>query len=180
MRRAETYEMISNAYHNWLIEQVDMLRSNRKRLEQKLMNTEYVPLLERDENRAADGEDLKYRFAYENGYEYYEVEDAIGCGCSMLEMMVALCLRCQDYISACEGDRTVARELFNEQLSSMGLARYTDRNYDEERVSELLARFMDGYGNLFGGESDRPRTTELWTQAMHRLDEMIFEGCMTL
>lgn len=131
-----------------------------------------------DENRYRDGINLRYRFGYERGVDHrlidlYFADDP----CSVLEMMVALCLRCEEQIMCNdeEGDRTC--EWFNSMMDSLGMAKvvYGTEAYD------ILSRFVnreyepDGKGGLFtipNCEKDM-RTAEIWYQAMWYLDEVL-------
>ena len=51
-----------------------------------------------DENRFNDGQDLRYRFGYENNIAGYDIDEmSFRKGpCSILEMMVALAIKCEE------------------------------------------------------------------------------------
>ena len=62
----------------------------------RLFETDFNYILPRDGNRYEDGIDLRYRFGYENGLEDQLIaRDLDDKPCSVLEMMVALALRCE-------------------------------------------------------------------------------------
>lgn len=61
-----------------------------------LYHREYDPALPMDSNRAGDGLGLRYRFSDLKRYRYEDVEAALPETCSMLEMMIALALRCEE------------------------------------------------------------------------------------
>lgn len=88
--------MPKDGYMDWIIAQVcdgeweDM--AQRRYLFDALDREKFFPACARDENRAEDGANLRQRYLQETG------EDA-GRGqrrCSMLEMLAALALRCEE------------------------------------------------------------------------------------
>lgn len=124
----------------------------------------------RDENRAEDGIDLRYRF----GYEKY-----INRPCSVLEMMLALAIRCEETImdNPDIGDRT--SQWFWRMIVNLGLGDMRDDVYDERHVNRVVERFLsrdyspDGEGGLFyipNCECDM-RDVEIWVQLCWYLDE---------
>ncbi len=149
-----------------------------------LHETEFVYILERDGNRADDGIDLRYRFAYEYNLDRLDIDDTMGdIPCSVLEMMVALALRCEEHITYNpeDGDRT--GKWFFEMVDSLGLIGMDDAYFDEYVCEEVLQRFMrrryapDGHGGLFILSDDRHdmRKAEIWYQLMWYLNENIYE-----
>lgn len=177
---------IMNDYFEWLF---DKLCKNRdsgqysfKKLLTHLHNTEFRYLLQRDSNRAMDGIGLRYRFAVDQGHE--EVSDTVkrylDGPCSVLEMMTALAIRCEeDTMSNTDfGDRT--RQWFWDMVVNLGLGSMTDDRYDKYHVDYILNRFLDreyepdGKGGLFrikGCDRDL-RTVEIWYQLCWYLDNI--------
>ena len=105
-----------------------------------------------DENRAEDGVDLRWRFACERGNDIYDGD--IEGPCSMLEMMVALAIRCEAFMDdPTIGDRTA--QWFWEMVVSLGLGAMYNRRFDRKYVEEVVSRFLDrdyepnGKGGLF-------------------------------
>lgn len=142
----------------------------------QLQNTEFVPILGHDCNRADDGIRLRYRFADANDIPHTEVADKIDIRpCSMLEMMLALAIRCEEDITGDMEYGCHAAKWFWVMIRSMGLDTMTDYVYDEEQVRKVLLKFMkreykrNGSGGLFQIDDDTVdmRTTEIWYQ-MHR------------
>lgn len=141
--------------------------------------------LEMDGNRADDGIDLRYRFAYESHYDAALVEEALmGKSCSVLEMMVALSQRCEEHITDDPGlgDRTA--KWFFEMIESLGLRDMDDAHFDKIAAADILDRFMrreylpSGLGGLFtisDAEHDM-RDAEIWYQMMWYLNENLYEG----
>lgn len=91
-----------NAYFEWLIEHVCGGRYNKllryRRLLLWLHKTEFIYSNPMDSNRVDDAVDFRRRFGY-LGKEH---------SCSVLEMMVALAVRCEEHIMGNQeiGDRT--------------------------------------------------------------------------
>lgn len=154
-----------------------------KNLLRYLFDTDFIYELERDENRAIDGIDLRYKFGYYNDIP----EDAIGDyldnrPCSVLEMMVALCNRIEDHImsDADFGDRT--GQWFWGMIENLGLDRMIDTRFDLRRVSQTIDRFLhreyepDGRGGLVTIEDCEYdlRTVEIWYQVMWFLTKFYF------
>ena len=125
-----------------------------------------------DGNRAEEGIDLRYRFTEELGYPQAAAAELDDRDCSVLEMLTALSIRCEEHImhDDKEGDRT--RMWFWEMLGNLGLIEYTDYHYDETAVNMILERLLNhdygphGEGGLFY-IPDCPRdlrTVEIWYQ----------------
>jgi hypothetical protein len=131
-------------------------------------------LIPKDQNRAEGGIDLRYRFAISQGYEddIEEILYILDGPCSILEMMVALAIRCEEDImdDPCMGDRTA--QWFWGMIVSLGLGPMMDHNFDVLLVDEVIHRFLnreyepDGTGGLFtirNCEEDL-RDVEIWIQ----------------
>lgn len=96
----------------------------------------------------------------------------------MLEMMIALALRCEETImdNPQKGNRT--KQWFWQMVASLGLSSMTDDNYDRRHVRLVLNQFMrndyepDGHGGLFTiyGSKDDLRNVEIWVQLLWYLD----------
>ena len=154
-----TRNAINNKYFEWLSDRVSSERYSEHlsytKLLVKLHDTDFRYSIPKDENRAEDGIDLRWRFANECDISYRDVEDAIDRPCSIFEMMVALSIRCEETImdDPSIGDRT--RQWFWGMVTNLGLGAMTDSRYDEEYVDYILDRFLDreydpnGKGGLF-------------------------------
>ena len=133
-----------------------------------------------DGNRAEDGVDLRYRFGYEHNIETPVIAECLDDKeCSVLEMMVALAVRCEEHImdNPDVGDRT--GKWFRDMIANLGLNGMTDDCFDRHYVERILHRFMsreykrNGDGGLFTEHHNRidMRFVEIWYQAMWYLDE---------
>lgn len=132
-----------------------------------------------DEARAYDGIDMRYEFGYEIHADDRLIASVLDVRpCSMLEMMIALCYRCESIAADNrKGDRL--GQWFWFMLHSLGLAGMNDREFDERLARDILDRFArndyakNGEGGLFTLRdcSEDLRTKELWWQMCHYLNE---------
>jgi hypothetical protein len=171
-------------YFEWLCDKIIDDESNLKysKLMSHLYDTIFVPVMEMDENRAEDGKGLRRRFELETQLPKYTIADIFQhrTACSMLEMMVALAIRCEETIMTDEeyGDRTAM--WFWNMIVSLGLGTMNDNRFDEKYINIVLDRFMDrqykrnGEGGLFtiDGIKKDMRTIEIWYQMMWYLDNL--------
>lgn len=173
-------DRISSQYFKWLSGLVH--RERYSRLLSLLHEIDFKYSISKDQNRAADGESLRYRFALMEGYEdsIDEVLDILDFPCSVLEMMVALALRCEEDImdDASIGDRTA--QWFWEMIVSLGLGSMNDTMIDDDRVIDIIERFLDrdyepnGKGGLFTIRrcNEDLRNVEIWRQLCWYLDSI--------
>lgn len=178
---------ISAEYFEWLCNTVAIETNTGRfaytKLLSQLYDIEFTYTIERDRNRAEDGINLRYRFAIMNGYEdmYKTVLCILDGPCSVLEMMIALAIRCEENIMDDPdiGDRT--KQWFWEMVTSLGLGPMTDDEYDWLTVKSAIERFLyreyfpDGRGGLFtirGCDRDM-RTIEIWSQLCRYLDSIV-------
>ena len=134
-----------------------------------LHNTEFKYVLPMDENMAENGISLRYHFALELGYEH--IPECLYGPCSVLEMLIALSMKCEDYMDdAAYGDRT--RQWFWNMLTNLGIGYMEDSIFNKASVKQSLDRFMnreydpDGRGGLFRIKDCRYdlREVEIWHQ----------------
>lgn len=162
-----------NDYFDWLLERVciERLRPVNKIkhysfLFQQLMNTPFQVILDRDRNRISDGMDLRSEY----GIAFYDRK------CSVLEVLVALSIRIEtEYLG--EPGNEHPEEIFWEFLDNLDLTWYINRRYDEQKVGDILNRWMDRrfYSNGVGSICPRKdrrgfvrdeRDVELWDQVI--------------
>lgn len=172
---------IKEEYFDWILDQVTVpeIHYNYLKLFRILYETEFTWTIEYDENRAADGIDLRSKFAEQMGYSYEEWRKNLDDRpCSLLEMMAALAIRCEDCImgDADYGDRTDI--WFWNMIVTMGLKDEDDEEIDviyvKERVKRVLNRdyAADGYGGFFyvPGRTDLQKS-EIWYQLNYWLNQ---------
>lgn len=170
-------DRIGNDYFEWLLDLVCGDRtSSAISFRKLLMRLHSIPFrysILKDENRAADGEGMRYRFAY----DYPGIENAdeyLDGPCSVLEMMVALAVRCEESIMDDPevGNRT--GQWFWGMVVNLGLGSMTDDRFDIRYVDDVIQTFLDrdyrpdGKGGLFTvRHCDKDlRDIEIWIQML--------------
>jgi len=144
-----------------------------------LHDVEFAYILDMDGNRYEDGISIRYRFGYEMHIDAAIIASEIDVGkCSMLEMMCALSLKCEEHIMSDPdiGDRT--GKWFWDMIISLGLSDMTDSRFSKSYVDDVIYIFLHrkykptGEGGLFTVPNiDRDfRRIELWEQMMHYLN----------
>lgn len=173
---------INNKYFEWMYDLVCRDRfaddiSFRKLLAElhKIEFIFYIPL---DANRADDGIKLRRRFALE--LNDAELATKIKGPCSVLEMILALAIHCEDIMDdPLVGDRT--SQWFWGMIANLGLGSMDDSNFNKLYVGETIARFLNrdyepnGKGGLFTvRNSDIDiRDKEIWYQLCHYLNTVV-------
>lgn len=173
---------IENEYFEWLYNLVCDKKfadpiSYRKLLAQ-LHSTVFIYSIPKDSNRAEDGIDLRWKFGLSKGD--MGLSDYIDGPCSVLEMIVALAIRCEEDIMDDPhiGDRT--KQWFWKMITNLGLGSMTDDQFDRQYVSDCITTFLnreyeyDGRGGLFtirNCDTDL-RTVEIWYQLCWYLDSI--------
>lgn len=178
-----TREEVMNDYFDWLYNAVCKNRYSKhisyRKLLKRLHEIEFTFSMPKDMNRAEDGVDLRYRFAYDY-CSPASAETFLDGPCSVLEMMVALAIRCEETImdNPLIGDRT--GQWFWGMIVSLGLGAMMDDRFDEERVDSIIDRFLNreyepnGKGGLFTVRNcDQDlRDVEIWFQMCWYLDSI--------
>lgn len=169
-------------YFHWMSEIVDKDMQFTKLL-RALNETIFISKIPRDENRIADGIDLRRRFILDNGYYSHEelILDCLDGPCSVLELMLALAFRCEENIMLDPdyGDRT--SHWFWGMVTTLGLGGMFNDRFDERVFSKSMVTFMNrtyspnGEGGLFkiNDAPDDMRNVEIWTQLLWYLDTII-------
>lgn len=177
-------KQIEKEYFSWLLKFIAPCRRYTKVL-RKLYDTDFTYSIKLDENRSHDGRDLRARFIYEKyPNDEYLLRDIDNRKCSILEMMIALSIRIEDFIMSDDkyGNRT--SEWFHSMLRSLGLNKSNNDNYDREYVETIIYVFSNrhykanGEGGLFTVHNHRldMRNIEIWYQMTNYLNEIIEEG----
>lgn len=153
-----------------------------RKLLRHLHDIEFTYTLSMDENRAVDGTNLRYRFGYDCGYDDSIIERyLIDKPCSVLEMIVALAIHCEEHIM---DDPEIGNRLsvwFWNMINSLGLGRMDDHNFDAQYADFVVDRFLkreyksNGEGGLFTvprAKKDLTRV-EIWYQMCWFLDSIL-------
>lgn len=176
-------DRIKSDYFEWMHDLVCGNRFGRSISYRKLLtflhDVEFTYFIPYDENRAVEGIALRYRYCVI--HECEDMEIYLTGPCSVLEMMIALAIRCEENImdDPGMGDRT--GQWFWNMITNMGLGSMSDSNYNEWLVNDVVTRFLerdyepDGRGGLFrvkGWHRDM-RTAEIWHQLMAYINSLV-------
>lgn len=170
---------LDELYLTWLYSQVGRVPKRRSprtylTLLRQLYNKKFVPIVPRDDNRAADGINLRYDFIDDERIE--DVDPAwMDIECSMLEMLIGLS---RIFSFEAEGE---PRDWFWVLLKNMNLYEYNDIDgVPFHKVEEILDRIIwrryqpNGRGGIFPLKyaKEDQREVELWYQMSAYLLEM--------
>ena len=186
-----TKTQLNRLYFDWMYHLVSGRRPRGSKvptyhkLLEYLYETDFDYILPMDGNRFEDGIDLRYRFGRENDYDQYMISVYLDDRpCSVLEMMVALAVRCEDHIMEDPdvGDRV--GQWFWEMVVSLGLGSMNDQNYDPDYTQDVIDHFLNrdyepnGRGGLFTIEdpAEDQRKIDIWYQMCAHLNEIIDES----
>ena len=167
-------DRVNDEYFEWLCGLIDITRFSRhisyRKLLMHLHNIEFTWFIPNDDNRADDGIQLRRRYSLV--LEDMRLQDYIQGPCSVLEMMVALAIRCEESImdDAQIGDRI--GQWFWSMIHNLGLSPMSDNRFDRDFVDDAIARLLnreyepDGRGGLFTVKhcDHDMRTVEIWRQ----------------
>ena len=186
-------EKLERLYFHWLCWSMGAHRKPPRRFDKLFETLHEIPFrysLPMDGNREEDGINLRYRYAEESGYDERMVASVLDRKpCSVLEMMTALCIRCEESImDGYSLDRLPRTSTFSEylfwiMLDNLGLSEMDDMHFDINIVEEAVDRFLDrdyeadGDGGLFILKFPRRdlRGVEIWYQMCWYLDELLGE-----
>lgn len=176
---------IEDEYFEWMYQKVCKNKNNKfisfYKLLKNLHNIEFTFVLQEDVNRAIDGTDLRYKFALSK--DDLNISNILNDKpCSVLEMMIALSIRCEETImdDTEYGDRT--GQWFWEMMSNLGIGMMTDDIYDSTIVNHIIRIFLNrlykpnGKGGLFyiyDCDTDL-RDISIWTQLCWYLDRFTY------
>lgn len=168
---------LDEAYFEWLAVQVVNIRlrnprTTRWEVLKQLYRTEFFWRIRNDDNRVADGKELRTEFLDGGTAECWEEQ-----GCSFLEMLIALSRRL-----AFQTEGASVAEWFWHLMANAGLD-ISDWDYEENRMETYVDQVLqsinnrtydtNGRGGLFPlHESDIDQTKiELWYQMNYYLLE---------
>lgn len=173
-------EPLDELYFQWLYRQVGKAGTNGSKTHWKLLrqlySKEFVWVVPNDDNRVADGVQLRWLFVAESQLERVDAS-WMNMGCSVLEMLLAVSHR---LAFEAEG-RSV--EWFWVLMKNLALDEFTDSNYDGfiVEVDEILEKFIwrryhaDGRGGIFPLQDAvvDQRDVEIWYQMSMYLHEKL-------
>ena len=176
-----TINDVKNEYFEWLYDLVCKDRYSGdvsfRKLLMHLHGREFTFTILMDENRAFDGVSLRWQYICDKDYSPDILED-LNEPCSILEMMVALCFKCDGIMDDPSiGDRF--SQWFWHMIVSLGLGGMNDDNFNKRKADNAINRFLNrdyepnGKGGLFtirNCEYDL-RHVEIWHQMCWYLDE---------
>ena len=167
-------DRVNDEYFEWLCEIVNTKRFSKQTSYRKLLihlhNLAFTWIIPMDDNRADDGIQLRRKFSLAR--DDMSLQNYIHGPCSVLEMMVALAIRCEETImdDGMIGDRT--GQWFWGMIHNLGLSPMRDTAFDRDYVDDVILRLLnrdydpDGRGGLFtvkNCEYDM-RDVEIWCQ----------------
>lgn len=178
------YEL-KRKYFDWICSMICDSRHRKtqyRKLLEHLNDVPFLAILEMDENRSVDGINMRYRFGRDCGYDDRIIASLLDDHpCSILEMMAALAIRCEEHImeDSDMGNRT--GQWFWSMVNSLGLVTMSNDFYNSSYVDNVLQRFInreyrpDGEGGLFivRNSGQDMRDIEIWYQLCMYLDSII-------
>lgn len=178
---------LQNEYFQWMVELISdnvpkINTSQYGKLLSYLHNVGFFIAIGMDSNRAEDGIDLRYRFGYEKSHDQAAIAVCLDDGvCSVLEMLVALSLRCEESIMSNSDIGNRLGQWFWGMIDNLGLLTMTDSNFDKEYINSVMDKFLnrqyspDGKGGLFTIPNCKVdlRDVEIWYQMSWYLNRVI-------
>ena len=162
-----------NDYFDWLYFKV--VRNNSyRRLFRTLHSIEFEYFVDYDENRAADGVNLRWYYVDDGGQD-----DILKWKrpCTVLEMLIGLALQMECITEDPDEDYSCAH-WFWMMLDNLDLLDMTDDEFDKDYIFKRVEMFIsrtyepDGNGNIIYIQdcNDDLRTVEIWSQMCWYLD----------
>lgn len=162
---------LDDLYLTWLYSQVGSVKERNPsrtywKILRQLYTKEFVWIIPNDDNRAADGQDLRQEFLKDENLQNVD-PNWVHLGCSMLELLVGLSRRLSFE------DDGEPRAWFWQLMENLGLEQYNDHTpIPEVDVDECLNTVIwrtykrNGAGGLFPLKRARKdqREVEIWFQ----------------
>lgn len=181
--RSNKYGVLRD-YHRWLISLVDdeigTMAYDYSQLMGFLSDISFKWTMDMDKNRAEDGLQLRYEYDYSFGGRGISVSEELeDVPCSVLEMLVALSLRCYDeFLSGFDEETASPHRVFFDMITNLGLSGERDDRFSFDFCLKKCNKFLkreyqrDGYGNIFrvNPKDLDCRDTEIWWQMMRYVD----------
>ena len=176
--------LIREDYFDWMVSKVNntndpfVNKVTYNKLLKHLDSVDFTYCIPEDENREANGIELRDIFCYECDKNKETTIPELSRPCSVLEMMIALAINLEEGFAADAefGDRT--GYWFWCMINSMQLGYQDDEDFDPRyadiKINRMLERkySKDGKGGLFHieGIGEDMRDISIWMQAMWFLD----------
>lgn len=155
-------------YKDWLFDIIrfDDYCDRYERLLLYLSGRQFTWFVDHDDNRAEDGFALRWKFSDEDFWT-----GRLPSRCSVLEMMIALSMRCEDAVyDPEEGDRVAL--WFWDMIENLGLMGMDNVGFDREYCRKVVDRLLErryeknGAGGLFRTKNYEidMRKSEIWYQ----------------
>lgn len=182
-------EPLDDQYFAWLYSQVGLVRlknprANYWQLAKQLYKTEFQYFVPNDDNRAADGVQLREEFLDQSpGSDDGTVREWLSLECSFFEMVVALARRAS-FESPSRGHNTPG-DWFWKIMQNLDLDRFNDAIFEIEHAEYYIGSALgvvnertycpDGTGGMFplNEPQEDQREVEIWYQmAAYLLEQM--------
>ena len=171
-------------YYQWLLDKIDGHMPpyyDYSLLLQELHSIEFTYGIEMDENRAYDG--VKLRWTYIDEMNIPDIFYKEGIPCSVLEMLIALSLRCDESIMYEEGVKRPSK-WFWIMIENLDLMRCTDDNFNTDYVHQQIKKWLNrdfkrnGKGSPFPLKTDArdQRKVDIWLQMCGYLSENYYQN----
>lgn len=171
---------IDQPYFEWLISQIEIPKIIRKTFYElffRLHETEFIWIVDGDDNRVQDAKDLRLEFANKSADYFHELE--FKPYISILEVMIALS-RKLEFIAGGQAPGWVWRLIDNLELDHFSDPLTRNKI---SRLDDILERLIwrtykrDGYGGFFPLISPKEDQTkvELWYQMNAYVNEIVQE-----
>ena len=196
---------IEQIYFNWLYDSMNGGRIQvytYKDLFAELYSTKFRAMLDKDNDRASDGYDLRYRFAEyicdKNNKmdlnKYYESTNKINATIdeitksldtvgdfNLLELLIALAIKCEEQFMSdpSYGNRT--QQWFWNMITNLGLGEMRDGAFNVDTYNKIINTFLDhrytrdGKGGLFyvRNSPEDMRNIDIWKQLLIYVNSII-------
>lgn len=177
-------EAIITEYMNYLMDRAGLEKDGEdgySNICRKLMDTEFIPMLARDENRTDECRALRGDYEAATDIQWVgEILDGIlGENGRMLELMIVMAEKMRFEMSDSEHEAST-RKWITEIMDNCGMGRYArNEDYQEDAVEDILEAVIfrkigwDGEGGLFPvflSQRDQ-RRTELIAQMNDYIEE---------
>lgn len=158
-------------YFHWLLKFIGngfCRKNSYYELLEYLFNAEYCWSMPMDENRAADGIDLRHRFVTECDEDQEASYVYLSGPPSVLEVLIALSIK-MEYIARGSIDLSKSAQWFWGMIKCLDILDCYDGNFDVEKVEYFIDGWMDPESEI----SIFPTSDgELWSQAMNFLSDI--------